>query len=165
MGMDLIPFEESERGIAATVAATSAQIATPGHVFTGAWLEEALDLGAKPTQTAEYEQWSARRARLFAAWRTELLTEHRIHVEDHAPRGYIVIAAAETPFVAVKLASREVRKAIQQASDKIQFAPSSLTAIQRQHRLDALAYLGKVKLALEHARPKPPRPGRAAPAE
>src|SRR5258706_264418 len=84
-------IEEQERGIAASVAETSAQVAKPGHVFTGVWLEDALDLGEKPTETAEYEKWIARRARMFHAWRIELLTEHRIHVEEREPRGYVVI--------------------------------------------------------------------------
>lgn len=163
MGMELIPYDESECGIAAAVAQQCVDLAKPGHVFTGAWLEEVLGLGEKPEQTTEYEQWTAKRARLFGAWKGELLSEYRIHVEDRLPRGYVVIAPDQTPFVAVRVAAGAFRRAMQQASDKIQYAPPGLTNRQRQDRLDALAYLGKIELAVKHGRPKPPRPERSRP--
>lgn len=168
--MDIIPLPssaeaggeiaESEQSMMLRAVAAAVPLATPGYVFTLAWLEDAFGMPPKPSETGEFEPWNIQRSRLIGAWQAEMLSAHRLHIEKRPRRGYVVIDPNETPFVAVKVARRELSRAIQQASDKIQYAPDELTDRQRQDRMDALAYLGKVDLAIRHARPKPPRPGR-----
>lgn len=171
--MDIIPFPTdgsvvaprdpgSDEVMASRGVIMALPLATPGHIFTLQWLQDAFGMTPKPSDTASFEAWNAQRARLIDLWRTEMLVSNRVHIEKRPRRGYMVIAPEETPFVAVKVALRDFSRAIQQASDKIQYAPDGLTNHQRQHRNDALAYLGKVELAIKHARPKPPRPGQRA---
>lgn len=171
--MDIIPFPASDdnkptstadgdQDVVQQAAGYALPFAVPGHVFTLTWLEQAFGLSAKPADTSSFETWNARRARLIDLWRTEMLVNHRIHIEKRQGRGYLVIAPQDTPFVAVKVAVRDLSRAIKHASDKILYAPDDLTDLQKQQRRDAVAYLGMVEQAIKHARPKPPRPGTRA---
>jgi hypothetical protein len=135
-------------------------LAGPGHAFSMAWLMSQLGIGEEPEDKDTYKAWQVQYARLAGAFVETMLKTHAIHLEP-APsrkRGFVVIDKAQTPDVAFAKAQRAFNKAIQEASDKIQYAPSDLTVRQRQERADTLARLGAIKLAFEHQRPKPPRP-------
>jgi len=167
---DIVPFDDNQeltaREIERRVVQHALEIARPlaadHHIFSNRWLEEALELGEKPTETAAYEPWLFRRMRLIEGWKSEMLAQLGIHIENHHGKGYVVIAPENTAPVVRRLVRREFRKTIHQAKDKLELARTDgLSAKQKQERHDAYAYVGRVALAIEFARPKPPRPGQA----
>lgn len=167
---EIVPFDDNqeltardiERRIIEHAVQEAALLANDGHTFSHRWLDEALELGEKPVETAEFEPWQLRRLRLIEGWKSEMLTQYGIHIENHHGKGYVVIAPENTAPVVRRQVRREFRKVLSQAKDKLELARADgLSAKQKQERHDAYAYVGRVALAIEFARPKPPRPGHA----
>lgn len=156
------PIPQSQRELdrlAIERAATLAQqIAEPGHVFTHAWIDEALELPPQPFGGKPRDAWNLRRGMLIIEWCDSLLRLYHIHVENVRSRGYMVINPQETARVATKIVSRDLEKSLASAGVKIQEAGAEgLTDRQIQERHDALAWLGRIEMVRRNQRPRPPK--------